>query len=98
MRKFKYKGAVKFTDNESKARELLRLGYVEVEGAKAPNFDVQVVEEPRTGEEEGVVVEKGLHTIQEPTTDKVEAGAVVAEEEKVEDAKKDSKKKDTKKK
>lgn len=97
MRKFVKGGAVKYTDNEIKARNLKSIGYKEVEADKAPDFKAQADTEPKDPEAETKEVEVGNHTKEEPTTDKVEAAAAPAEEPK-EEPKKTTKKSSTKKK
>lgn len=106
MRKFVHGSAIKYTDNNQKANSLLSLGYVEVDDdGKAPNFDGHAAD-PRRDHEKTRRVEKGLHTLQEPTTDKVaaeaaedvKAAAPASDKEEKEADKQEEKKKTAKKK
>lgn len=81
MRKFVNQNVVKYTDNEVKANQLIRLGYKEVaDDGKAPGISVQGRDPRPINASEGVEVEKGSHTLAEPTTNKVEAAAGKADE------------------
>lgn len=88
MRKFVNQNVVKYTDNEVKANQLIRLGYKEVaDDGKAPGISVQGRDPRPLNASEGVEVEKGLHTLAEPTTNKVEAAAAGKADERIEEDK-----------
>lgn len=93
MRKFVNRGAVKYTDNDIKARNLLSIGYKEVKADTPPKFDAQTAAEPNNEDAETVEVSKGKHTTEEPTTDKVEAAAAAGTEEPKKTTKKTASKK-----